>query len=202
MGREAEVVVELLAAFRERHPGVQVRVQQLPWTAAHEKLLTAFAGVALPDLCQLGNTWLPEFSAIGALGAARRAAGRPPASRATTTSPASSTPISCRRPMVRPGFSGCRGTSTRACLFYRSDLLRAAGHARPPQTWDEWRAAMRDIRRLGPAALTARCCPSTSRIRCSHCPLQQGPVLGEATPRRLLAAAVPARARLLRRLVP
>jgi hypothetical protein len=25
MGREAEVVVELLAAFRERHPTVQVR---------------------------------------------------------------------------------------------------------------------------------------------------------------------------------
>src|SRR5213078_3064671 len=67
MGREAEVVVDLLATFRERHPDVQVRVQQLPWSAAHEKLLTAFAGDALPDLCQLGNTWLPEFSALGAL---------------------------------------------------------------------------------------------------------------------------------------
>ena len=59
MGREAEVVAELLPAFRERHPEIRVRVQQLPWTAAHEKLLTAYAGDALPDLCQLGNTWLP-----------------------------------------------------------------------------------------------------------------------------------------------
>ena len=67
MGREAEVVASLLAAFHARHPTVQVRVQQLPWTAAHEKLLTAFAGDALPDVCQLGNTWLPEFSALGAL---------------------------------------------------------------------------------------------------------------------------------------
>jgi len=67
MGREAEVVTELLPAFHSRHPDIRVRVQQLPWTAAHEKLLTAYAGDALPDLCQLGNTWLPELSALDAL---------------------------------------------------------------------------------------------------------------------------------------
>src|SRR4051812_15895148 len=67
MGREAEVVAELLPAFREQHPGIDVRVQQLPWTSAHEKLLTAYAGDALPDLCQLGNTWIPEFAALDAL---------------------------------------------------------------------------------------------------------------------------------------
>ncbi|MDQ6638980.1 MAG: ABC transporter substrate-binding protein, partial [Pseudomonadota bacterium] len=33
MGREAEVVTGLLSAFHARHPTVQVRVQQLPWTA-------------------------------------------------------------------------------------------------------------------------------------------------------------------------
>jgi multiple sugar transport system substrate-binding protein len=36
MGREAEVVAQLLPAFHERHPGIRVHVQQLPWTAAHE----------------------------------------------------------------------------------------------------------------------------------------------------------------------
>ena len=30
-----------------RNPGIRVELQQLPWTAAHEKLLTAFAGDAL-----------------------------------------------------------------------------------------------------------------------------------------------------------
>ena len=44
-----------------------MRVQQIPWTAAHEKLLTAFAGDATPDVCQLGNTWIPEFAALDAL---------------------------------------------------------------------------------------------------------------------------------------
>src|SRR3981081_4542620 len=67
MGREGEVVAQLLPEFERRNPDIRVEVQQLPWTAAHEKLLTAFAADALPDLCQLGNTWVPEFAALGAL---------------------------------------------------------------------------------------------------------------------------------------
>jgi multiple sugar transport system substrate-binding protein len=67
MGREGEVVGELLADFQREHPGLTVRVEQLPWTAAHEKLLTAFAGDATPDMAQLGNTWIAEFAALHAL---------------------------------------------------------------------------------------------------------------------------------------
>src|SRR5262249_10841457 len=67
MGREGEVVARLLPEFERRNPDIRVRVQQLPWTAAHEKLLTAYAGDSLPDLCQLGNTWVPEFAALRAL---------------------------------------------------------------------------------------------------------------------------------------
>src|SRR6185369_8264340 len=67
MGREGEVVSELMPDFERAHPGIRVKVQQLPWTAAHEKLLTAFAGDATPDVCQLGNTWIPEFATLGAL---------------------------------------------------------------------------------------------------------------------------------------
>src|SRR5262245_39027315 len=67
MGREGEVVGELLTDFAREHPGLTVRVEQLPWTAAHEKLLTAFAGDATPDVAQLGNTWIAELAALGAL---------------------------------------------------------------------------------------------------------------------------------------
>ena len=49
MGREGEVVGELLADFQREHPGLTVRVEQLPWTAAHEKLLTAHVGGATPE---------------------------------------------------------------------------------------------------------------------------------------------------------
>src|SRR5262249_6624948 len=67
MGGEGEVAAELMPAFEHRHPGVRVRVQQIPWSAAHEKLLTAYVGGALPDVFQAGNTWLPELEALGAL---------------------------------------------------------------------------------------------------------------------------------------
>jgi len=67
IGREGEVVAQMLPEFERAHPGIRIQIQQIPLTAAHEKLLTAFAGDALPDLCQLGNTWVPEFAALGAL---------------------------------------------------------------------------------------------------------------------------------------
>ncbi|HEY8133372.1 MAG TPA: extracellular solute-binding protein, partial [Thermoanaerobaculia bacterium] len=56
LGHEGEVVAQLLPEFTRR-TGIRVDVQQIPWSAAHEKLLTAFVGDATPDLAQMGNTW-------------------------------------------------------------------------------------------------------------------------------------------------
>ncbi|MES3014334.1 MAG: sugar ABC transporter substrate-binding protein [Pseudomonadota bacterium] len=144
MGREAEVVSELLPAFYARHPDVTVRVQQLPWTAAHEKLLTAYAGDSLPDLCQLGNTWLPEFSALDAL--------EPLDARIALSSlPLDDYFAGLLDTNVMPTAQGARlfglpwYVDTRL-LFYRTDLLRAAGFAKPPQNWAEWMDAMRAIK--------------------------------------------------------
>src|ERR1035437_532156 len=67
MGREGEVVQQLLPAFERQHPDIRVRVQQIPWSAAHEKLLTAFVGGAMPDIFHAGHSCIPEFVALGAL---------------------------------------------------------------------------------------------------------------------------------------
>ncbi len=178
MGREAEVVVDLLGAFHRRHPTVQVRVQQLPWTAAHEKLLTAFAGDALPDLCQLGNTWLPEFSALGALeplDARVAAAGIPrddyfAGILDTNVMPAAD---GGDRLLGIPWYVDTR------LLFYRTDLLRAAGHARPPETWGQWRAAMEDVRRLAGGRTYGALLPLNEPDPLFALSLQQGPVLAD-----------------------
>ena len=147
MGREAEVVAELLPEFGARHPGVQVRVQQLPWTAAHEKLLTAYAGDSLPDLCQLGNTWLPEFVALDAL--------EPLDARVTGSNlPRGDYFAGILDTNLMPTSHGTQlfglpwYVDTRL-LFYRSDLLRAAGVERAPQSWAEWLDAMRAVTRRG-----------------------------------------------------
>lgn len=67
MGREAEVVAGLVRDFEKEYPEIRVDLQSIPMTAAHEKLLTAFAANSLPDVCQLGNTWLSEFALLDTL---------------------------------------------------------------------------------------------------------------------------------------
>ncbi|PKL87642.1 MAG: hypothetical protein CVV23_14295, partial [Ignavibacteriae bacterium HGW-Ignavibacteriae-2] len=48
MGLEGETVSKLIPEFEKNNPGVKVIVQQIPWTAAHEKMITAFASETLP----------------------------------------------------------------------------------------------------------------------------------------------------------
>jgi multiple sugar transport system substrate-binding protein len=147
MGREGEVVAELITGFEREHPEIRVEVQQLPFTSAHEKLLTAFVGDATPDVAQLGNTWLPELAELGAL---------TPLDAAVAASPV------VRPPDYFPGIwdtNQVDGTlygvpwyvDTRL-VFYRRDLFAEAGFAAPPVTWSDWLTAMRAIKaRVGPA---------------------------------------------------
>lgn len=128
LGREGEVVAQLMPQF-EKETGIHVDVQQIPWTAAHEKLLTAHVGNSLPDVAQVGNTWIPELVAVRAI-----------------------IPLTFPREDYFPGIwetNVVDGTlygipwyvDTRV-LFYRKDLIGA-----PPRTWSEWIAAMERAKR-------------------------------------------------------
>lgn len=146
MGREGEVVEALVPEFERRNPGIRVQVQQIPWSAAHEKLLTAFVGGATPDVSQLGNTWVPEFQALGALEPldARAAASRS-VDRADYFEGIWDTNVIDRRTYGLPWYVDTR------VLFYRPDLMAAAGHPNPPTTWAGWVEAMRAMKaRMGP----------------------------------------------------
>jgi len=143
MGREGEVATELLAGFEQENPGIRVRVEQLPWSAAHEKLLTAFAGDATPDVAQLGNTWLPEFIALGAL---ERLDGRLQASRDVV--PGDYFPGIWDTNVVDGQLWGVPWYVDTRLLFYRRDLLAQAGFDAPPRTWDEWLRMLVAIKRL------------------------------------------------------
>jgi multiple sugar transport system substrate-binding protein len=137
MGREGEVIAQLIPEFERANPDIRVRVQQVPWTSAHEKLLTAFAGDSLPDLCQLGNTWLPEFAALRALAPLESRVAQSPTIAAADYFPGIwDTNVVDGRLYGVPWYVDTR------LLFYRRDLLAAAGIDAPPRSWAEWARAM------------------------------------------------------------
>jgi multiple sugar transport system substrate-binding protein len=141
MGREGEVLAQLVPEFERLNPGIRIRIQQIPWISAHEKLLTAFAGDATPDLAQLGSSWVPELAALGAiepLDAHLRG------SRSVSRSDYFQGPLRANvidgRTWAIPWYADTR------LLFYRSDLLREAGFPAAPTDWAGWLAAMRAIK--------------------------------------------------------
>lgn len=141
MGREGEVLALLVPEFERLNPGIRVRIQQIPWISAHEKLLTAFAGDATPDLAQLGSSWVPELAALGAI---EPLDARLRGSRIVGTSDYFEGPLRANfidgRIWAIPWYADTR------LLFYRTDLLRDAGFAAAPTDWASWLAAMRAIK--------------------------------------------------------
>lgn len=146
MGREGEVAHELLAGFRAEHPTVDLRIEQLPWTAAHEKLLTAFAGDATPDVAQIGNTWLPEMVALGAVEPLDgHLAAAPSIARSDYFDGI------WRTNVVDGALHGIPWYVDTRLLYVRRDLLARAGFARLPDTWAGWVQAMQALQGIGVA---------------------------------------------------
>ncbi|HET9818956.1 MAG TPA: sugar ABC transporter substrate-binding protein [Rhodanobacteraceae bacterium] len=141
IGREGLAVEQLLPAFERAHPGIQVRVQQIPLNAAHEKLLTAYAGDSLPDLVQIGNTWIAEFVALHAL---EPLGARAAHSGVIREDDYFATAWATNR--IDGVLYGIPWYIDTRLLFYRVDLLRDAGFDAPPRDWSEWQAQMDAIR--------------------------------------------------------
>lgn len=145
MGSEGEVARDLLADFERTHPGIHVDVQQLPWLDAQQKLLTAFAGDVTPDLCQLGNTWISQFAALGALTPLEAYVARSEA-----------VPVADYFPGIwesnRVGASlyGVPWYVDTRLIFYRKDLLAQAGYPKPPVDWAEWTRVLAALKRRHP----------------------------------------------------
>jgi multiple sugar transport system substrate-binding protein len=142
MGREGEVVRQLLDGFEREHPDIRVEVQQMPWTSAQEKLLTAFAGDVTPDLCQLGNTWIAQFATLGALTPLDAYVARSPGVPAVDYFPGI-----WDSNRVGGALYGVPWYVETRALFYRKDLLAQAGFVRPPADWQQWTRMMATLKR-------------------------------------------------------
>lgn len=140
LGREGEVVAEMIPEFERRNPGIEVIVQQVPWSAAHEKLLTAHVGDSTPDIAQMGNTWIPEFAAMRALEDLR-----PFVARSRTIDPQDYFPGIWATNVVGGVLYGIAWYVDTRVLFYRSDILASVGYPDGPRNWAEWTDAMQKI---------------------------------------------------------
>ncbi len=146
LGREGEVVKDLMPDFERRNPGIRVEVQQIPFLNAHEKILTACVGHTTPDLAQVGNTWIPELTNLRAIAPLDERVRRSPG-----VAPADYFPGIWDTNVVDGTLRGIPWYVDTRLLFYRTDLLAAAGFAVPPRTWSEWLEAMRRVEaRQGP----------------------------------------------------
>ena len=144
-GAEGENVQKLIPEFERRNPDLRVRVQMVPWTAAHEKLLTAYASNSTPDMCQLGNTWIPELKMLDAIEPLDSWIQRSGAIRDTSYFPGIwDTNVLDSLVYGIPWYVDTR------VLFYRSDLLAEAGYPLPPRSWSEWFDACAKLKRLYP----------------------------------------------------
>jgi multiple sugar transport system substrate-binding protein len=139
MGNEATNVGQIMPEFERRNPDIRVVVQAQPWTSAHQKLLTAYAGASLPDVSQVGNTWIGELTAIGALSPV------PPEAADLQTDQFDAVLGTMQidgKAMATPWYVDTR------LLFYRADLLARAGYEAVPQDWTEWKKSMHAIKRV------------------------------------------------------
>jgi len=145
MGSEAEYVTKLVPEFEKRNPGIKVKVQAVPWNAAQEKLITAFASDNTPDACQLGNTWVPQFSSLNAI--------------------ISLDDFISKSEIIKKEnyFSGIWDTNVldsvvygipwyvdTRLIFYRTDIFERAGYKQPPKSWDELYDLCKKIKALYP----------------------------------------------------
>lgn len=141
MGAEGEFVQKLVPEFERQNPGIKVKVQMVPWTAAQEKLVTAYASENSPDVYQLGNTWVPQFSALGAIEELN-----PWIQKSSIVKQEKYFEGIWDTNVLENEVFGIPWYVDTRVLFYRKDVLAKAGYNSPPKTWDELYACSKKIK--------------------------------------------------------
>lgn len=141
MGVEGETVSKLIPEFEKQNPNIKVKVLQIAWIAAHEKLITAFASETLPDVFQLGNTWIPEFQSLGAIEPLDSFIKKSSIVKADNYFPGI-----WETNLIDTTVYGIPWYVDTRVLFYRKDILEKVGYKNPPRTWAELYDASKKIK--------------------------------------------------------
>jgi multiple sugar transport system substrate-binding protein len=143
MGAEGESVRKLLPEFEKQYPGIKINIQMIPWNAAQEKLITAYAGNNTPDACQLGNTWIPQFAALNAIENLDSFIFK-----SKTVSKENFFEGIWETNKIGESVYGIPWYVDTRVLFYRKDILKSAGYNVPPTNWNELYDASKKIKAM------------------------------------------------------
>jgi len=124
-------IEKLLKEFEAQNPGIKIKITSVDWGAAWTKITTAATSGDVPDLVQIGSTWVGSLSSMNALmdlkGRVAELGGKNifiPAAWRTTGIEGSG------QITAIPWFMDARA------MFYRTDVLREAGI--DPKELDNW----------------------------------------------------------------
>ena len=135
MGDSGTNFKKLVAPFT-KSSGISVKVVAIPWDSVNQKLTTAVASGSGPDVVQVGLSALRTFADAGALmNLDKKLSNYPYLAPSKFASGVAGKATAIKGKIVSvPWIADTR------VLFYRSDILKAAGINQPPKTWTEWRA--------------------------------------------------------------
>lgn len=134
--------LEKLVQPFEQKTGCKVKITSVDWGAAWSKITTAATSGDVPDVVQLGSTWVSAISGMGALEVLSPEAVKAVGGQATfmpvawtTTGIENSGQIT-----AIPWIVDARA------LFYRTDVLKKAGlSAQNMDTWDSFKSSLKKI---------------------------------------------------------
>ncbi|MGW0805980.1 sugar ABC transporter substrate-binding protein [Nonomuraea sp. NPDC002799] len=140
MGEEGKALGAFAKDFEGAHPGVKINVTAIGWDVAHDKLTSAIAGGATPDVSMIGSTWSGELAKTGAL--------EPTPGNLVDKS--RFFPGAWQTVEVNGTAYGVPWYVETRVLYYRTDQAGKAG-VRPPATWAEFTAFAKALKDKGGA---------------------------------------------------
>lgn len=124
MGNEGDLLGDFVKDFEKENPDVTVKVTAIPWSSAHDKIQTAIAAGNGPDVAQMGNTWMADFSnSFSTVPSNFDMSG-------FFEGPADNYKVGDQQLGV-PWYVDTR------VLYYRTDIAEKAGITEAPKTWNE-----------------------------------------------------------------
>lgn len=126
-GAEGEKLADVAKVYEKSHPNVTVKVTPVGWDVAHQKLVSAAAAGTMPDVAQMGGSYMGEFSELGVL--------EPVDTK--TFDKKDFLPSGWNQGEVDGTAYGVPWYVDTRVLYYRTDLAEKAGIDKAPTNWKE-----------------------------------------------------------------